>query len=137
MITNSSLSDQDFAGAIIERKDGKMLFQLRDNKKTTVNPNTWWIFGGGVETNETPMETVIRELKEEINLDVNKKDLKLIHKEQLKTKKVYLYKIKFNEKTPPLKLKEGKSMRFMSKQEILKKTNVTTVLRRFLSTNYP
>lgn len=132
MAINSKSSEQDFAGVIIERKDGKMLFQLRDNKKSIPNPNKWWIFGGGINPNETPIDAAVRELKEEINLHIEKKDLKLIKKKQLKTRKVYIYKLKLYRKMPKLKLKEGQKMKFMSKDEILKKDNVVSTLRKFL-----
>ena len=37
---------------------------------TTVNPHKWGFFGGLSEGNETPIETFIREMKEELDIDL-------------------------------------------------------------------
>ncbi len=56
----------DYAGILIERNDGKMLFQLRGNNPNIRNRNCWSLFGGGINKNETPIGAAIRELKEEM-----------------------------------------------------------------------
>lgn len=56
------------AKAIVIHKD-KICLVLRDNNPVIAYPNRWNTPGGAIEENETPMEAVIRELKEEINLD--------------------------------------------------------------------
>lgn len=49
---------------------GEFLIQKRsDNKKT--NPGLWSITGGGVEAGEHSYETVIREAKEELGIDIS------------------------------------------------------------------
>lgn len=49
---------------------GEFLIQKRsDNKKT--NPGLWSITGGGVEAGEHSYETVIREAKEELGVNIN------------------------------------------------------------------
>lgn len=63
---------QDGAAAIIINKDGQILLQ---NSSVV---NKWMLPGGCQELSETFEETIIRELKEETNLDVNVKDLNLI-----------------------------------------------------------
>jgi len=47
-----------------------VLLHKRDDK-AKVNPNQWAFFGGLSERNETPKQTFVRELKEELNLDIN------------------------------------------------------------------
>ena len=47
-----------------------ILLHKRDNN-TKINPNMWAFFGGLNEGDETPKETFIRELKEELNIDVS------------------------------------------------------------------
>lgn len=48
--------------------EGKILLILRDDNPNIAYPNTWNMPGGGIEGDETPEESVVRELKEEINL---------------------------------------------------------------------
>ncbi len=53
----------------IDVHDDKICFVLRDDNPNIAYPNTWNTPGGGIEENETPRDAMIRELKEEINLD--------------------------------------------------------------------
>ena len=63
---------QDGAAAIIENDKGEILLQSRkDNDK-------WGLPGGCQEVGERFQEVVIREIKEETNLDVREEDLELL-----------------------------------------------------------
>ena len=64
---------QDGAAAIIVNNEGKILLQ---NSSVV---NRWMLPGGCQELGETFEETIIREVKEETNLDVNINDLSLIN----------------------------------------------------------
>ena len=55
--------------AIIIKKN-QYLLQLRDNKKNIFFPNYWGLFGGRLEDGEKYQNGIIREIKEETNLDV-------------------------------------------------------------------
>lgn len=71
-INHKFLLIQDGASAIIINDKKQILLQRRvDNDK-------WGLPGGCQEIGETFEDTVIREVKEETNLDVKKEDLKLI-----------------------------------------------------------
>lgn len=48
--------------------DGKFVMVQRDNKPNILNPGKWNLPGGGIDGDETPEETLVRELQEEINL---------------------------------------------------------------------
>ncbi|MBI4145182.1 NUDIX domain-containing protein [Candidatus Woesearchaeota archaeon] len=48
---------------------GRMLCQLRDSKPR-YRPNMWGFFGGGIESGETPEQAVIREAREELQIDL-------------------------------------------------------------------
>lgn len=54
--------------------DNKVLIQDRENYK----PPRWGYFGGSIEGDETPTQAVIREAKEELDLDLMENDLKPI-----------------------------------------------------------
>ncbi len=55
----------EVAIAILLYQD-KILLQLRDNIPTIIYPGCWAMFGGHLEPNENPDETILRELAEEI-----------------------------------------------------------------------
>jgi len=52
-------------GILLLRKDGALLLQHRDNKKSITHPNMWGSPGGHVNPNETYLKCAIRELFEE------------------------------------------------------------------------
>lgn len=51
-------------------RDGKFLFQLRDNKPDIIHPGIWGLFGGHLEPGETPEAALKREVLEEIGYPV-------------------------------------------------------------------
>lgn len=61
---------------IYRRNEGKieLLFQQRSEKMLT-NPGKWDIHGGYINLGETPIDTVLREVKEELDLDLNPEKL--------------------------------------------------------------
>lgn len=61
-------------------KNDQVLLHLRDDKAPT-NPNTWALFGGGIEEDETSIECVKREAKEELNYTLTNPQLLLITKQ--------------------------------------------------------
>jgi len=56
--------------AIVIKKEDKYIFVKRASTKKTLQ-NIWSFPSGTVEENELPIQTAIRETKEELNLDVN------------------------------------------------------------------
>ncbi len=63
---------QDGAAAIIENENGQILLQSRADR------DKWGVPGGCQELGERFQDTIIREVKEEANLDVKEEDLELI-----------------------------------------------------------
>ena len=63
---------QDGAAAIIVNSDGQILLQSRADR------DEWGLPGGCQELGERFQDTVIREVKEETNLDIKEEDLELI-----------------------------------------------------------
>ena len=57
-------------GLIIENAKIEILLQLRDDKPSLEYPNCWGTFGGQIEEGETPQEALVREIREELNYDV-------------------------------------------------------------------
>ncbi|MDD3341582.1 MAG: NUDIX domain-containing protein [Bacilli bacterium] len=63
---------QDGAAAIIVNKQGQILLQARADR------DKWGLPGGCQELGERFEDTIIREVKEETNLDINEENLELI-----------------------------------------------------------
>jgi 8-oxo-dGTP diphosphatase len=92
----------------------KLLFQKRP-KNTKWNPNVWGFFGGKNENNETKEECLIREIKEEINLDLNINNLNLLKSDIYEQTECYFfYHIIKPEQLTQLKLLEGQDWIWVS-----------------------
>lgn len=71
-----TMTEQNFHGCKVALFIGeKLLIILRDDKPDIPWPNHWDFPGGGREGVETPEETLIREVKEEVGLDLLPADL--------------------------------------------------------------
>ena len=63
----------------IINSDNKILIQKRAKRKK-LEPNVWAMTGGSVIVGEDSKNTIVRESKEELDIDINANDLKLITK---------------------------------------------------------
>lgn len=90
----------------IINSDNKILIQKRSEQKR-LDPNVWAMTGGSVILGENSIETIIREAKEELNIDINPKKLKLITK--FKTGNVWIdtYIVKQNFEIEKMVFQEG------------------------------
>lgn len=69
------------AGALLELPDGRIALHHRDNKPNIAAPDKWAFFGGMGEDGEDPIDTVIRELNEELDVTLTRDRLTHIHSE--------------------------------------------------------
>ena len=86
----------------------EILLQKRD-ALAPVNPNLWAFFGGGGEPGETPNVCALRELKEEIGIDIPKETLIPLRRylnERLKTWR-YVFVAEFRIPKSAMVLGEG------------------------------
>ncbi len=113
-------------GAIIFH-NGKYLLQKRDNKKNIFFPNFWGVFGGTVDLKESKEKAVIRELREEISLEMHlKKKIfsSYFYSEIFKKKRDRTYYLcEFKSKNFKIVLNEGQKYKFFKIEEI-KKLNI-------------
>lgn len=75
-IGTRTMGEQNFHGCKVALFIGeRLLVTLRDDKPDIPFPNMWDFVGGGREGVETPEETLIREVREEVGLHVTATDL--------------------------------------------------------------
>lgn len=58
------------SAVLIELESGKLLFQHRDDSLKIYFPSFYGLFGGAIEKNETPLHCIVREVKEELSIDI-------------------------------------------------------------------
>src|SRR5690606_16665826 len=107
-------------GALIKNQSGKYILQQRD-RKADRNPGMIATFGGSREKGETTFQCLKRELKEELNLDINPEDVHFVGSFP-KTNEPNLYsKIYFidNVDENSLILGEGEAILTLTAEEIL------------------
>lgn len=64
--------------ALIFSKDNKLFMGQKDSTKGGVYSDCWHIPGGGVDENETKEIALIREIKEEVGIDISSKNFELV-----------------------------------------------------------
>lgn len=109
----------------------KVLLQVRATEKDKLG-----IFGGGIENNETPIETAIRELKEETGIEAKKEQLEFleINEHDLEYENgdkarytATIYILRLNE-YPKIKLdNESNGILVISKENFKNYTNVQNI----------
>jgi 8-oxo-dGTP diphosphatase len=66
---------RESANIIIINDNGHILLHLRDDKPTIAYPNMWVLPGGYIEEHESPEQCIIREIKEELGIELQKVSL--------------------------------------------------------------
>ncbi len=69
--------ERSYVGALLVDTNGKLIAQQRDDKPGITNPGMVSLFGGTSHESESPIETLRRELREELELEVNSNNLLL------------------------------------------------------------
>ncbi|WP_242527555.1 NUDIX hydrolase [Ktedonosporobacter rubrisoli] len=76
MFSSSPIMEQDEymrihgTNIILLNKHRAVLLQLRDDKSTIPYPNMWALPGGHIQEPETPQECILREIREELGLEL-------------------------------------------------------------------
>jgi 8-oxo-dGTP pyrophosphatase MutT (NUDIX family) len=69
------LTPQHSVAAILVNAAGEFLLQLRDNREDIFFPHHWGCFGGAIDDGETLLQSLHRELHEELNLTIDAADI--------------------------------------------------------------
>ena len=117
--------------AFIKHND-KFLLQLRDFKKTINFPGKWGFFAGSININESPINSIERELIEELNFQF--KNIKPLGTFLInKTFKMHAFKINFRGRLAELQLTEGQEFNSFTIQNIVSGRLFSKKFNRFYS----
>ena len=133
---------KEIAAIILENDKGEFLLYLRDSKPEIPFPDYWDLIGGHVEEGETPEQALVREVKEELDIDLKeyefyKKYVCLTGDAYENTK--YIYSGKINLPIEEITLLEGVRPQFFSKEEIpdVKFANILkTIVMDYINDTY-
>jgi 8-oxo-dGTP diphosphatase len=114
----------EVAIAILYR-EGKFLLQLRDNIPGIIFPGFWGLFGGHLETGETPDQAIKRELEEEINYTITNPQLFRIDQQDQIIRHVYYDHLTVT--LEKLTLKEGWDFALVSPENIAQGSCYSTI----------
>lgn len=125
------LTAADAVAAILVLDDGRYVMQLRDPLPGIFYPGHWGCFGGAVEAGEQPLQALIRELEEELELTVNSAseftrfDFDLRRLGQKQVYRVYFEVTIGGATFEKLVLHEGREVRAFTGADILNEARVT------------
>lgn len=94
----------------------QVLLVLRDDKKDIPFPNTWDVPGGAVEEGETPEACIIREMKEEIEVEL--KAPVLFNTYDMDDRREYAFWQPADLNIDDIPLHEGQRLKWFSEAEI-------------------
>lgn len=112
---------KEIAAIILENDNGEFLLYLRDNKPTIPFPDHWDLIGGHVEEGETPEQALVREVKEELDIDL--KEYTFYRKYECLTGDAYenikyIYTGRINIPIEKITLLEGVRPKYFTREEI-------------------
>lgn len=123
------------AGIILLNSNNQVLLLLRDDKVDIPFPNMWDIPGGKVEDNETAIETIRREMMEEMSIkDLGEIQLFKIITSEKNTDYIFWKRLDLN--TSEIDLQEGQRVEYFNLDRIRKTKlafNYNDVLDEFYS----
>jgi len=112
---------KEIAAIILENDKGEFLLYLRDNKRGIPFPDHWDLIGGHVEEGESPEQALIREVKEELDIDL--KEYTFYRKYECMTGDAYenikyIYTGRINLPIEKVTLLEGVRPQYFTREEI-------------------
>ena len=131
--SKTKLAPDDAVAAIIVMDNDTYLMQLRDAKLDIFFPAHWGCFGGAIETGESELDTLRRELMEELDYELDPVSASYFTKFEFDfgfsghgtIRRIY-YQISIASLLlPTLTLGEGRDMRALSAKELLLEQRTT------------
>lgn len=69
---------KESVSSILISTEDEFILQLRDNKPDIAQPGMISFFGGGVEDGEEPQDAIVREIEEELSIQLDKNDFSFL-----------------------------------------------------------
>ena len=135
VLTNSAFvpSSVSGVGILLETSDGEFVFQLRD-MNTNRNPGMVAPFGGAVEKGENPIDAVIREVWEELNIKISKEQISFIETVPSKNTPgqfIAMFRVEIGK--VPEKTNEGAGIAVLNLKQVLVSDKVTDFTKDVLN----
>lgn len=123
------------AKILLLNSKNELLLYLRDDKPSIPHPGFWDLIGGGVEKGETPLMTLKREIKEEIDSEV--REVQIIGSEIYEPLNVHItfFKGDIDKNIKKINLTEGQKLDFFRLSNLPLK--FPTFYRDFMHQNKP
>ncbi|HEU4344138.1 MAG TPA: NUDIX domain-containing protein [Candidatus Binatia bacterium] len=111
---------KQIAMALLFDRHGRLLIYLRDNKPEIPFPNHWDFFGGHIEEGETPEQALVREVREELGIELRQWNFFRIYaceEGDAYPNLKYVYWAKIDKIAPELTLYEGSRLMSISLEQ--------------------
>ncbi|MCP4428243.1 MAG: cupin domain-containing protein [Chloroflexi bacterium] len=106
---------------ILESADGRSAMQLRDDKATIAHPNQWALFGGKIEEGERPFSAALREVDEELTIQLYRSQLAFLRSFRIEPgKEHHLFHYSVTDELDTAVLTEGQLYKQLSREEMQK-----------------
>lgn len=103
---------------IILTSDNRVLLHLRDDKTGIAFPNTWCIPGGHLDDGEEPLDCVVRELDEEMQITVRPDEVQHLFSRQRSYGFEHTYWIRRDVDTSAICVTEGRALELHTQDDV-------------------
>jgi 8-oxo-dGTP diphosphatase len=104
------------ANLILLNPNDEVLLQLRDDVPTIPYPNTWCLPGGHIEGEESPEECLVREMREEMGIDLQ--NLRRFMEMEYPDEREFFFLARMDFDVHDIALTEGQAINWFSREVV-------------------
>lgn len=120
-----------YVSVILKDNNNHIILQKREAKPNIYYPDFWGIFGGKIEVQETILEAAVREIKEELDLQLY--DVQIIKEYRFTLNRIDILCVENKIiNLTKIRLNEGEAFEAFSYEEILKLKKIVPSDRKML-----